>query len=100
MNDPVKPTKYPLDRIVCRNLTNLEQNNDYNISVLAINSEGSGPVSQSIVVTTNEASDKNFQLCKSEFVISKLFLTNTLFICTYETIITPVCKRLEYLYKQ
>ena len=52
---PVVPTDYPLNRTVCRNLTSLQQNNDYNITVIAINSVGPGPISQSIVVTTNES---------------------------------------------
>ena len=42
---------------VCRNLTDLQQNNDHNITVIAINSQGPGPISQSIVVTTNEAGE-------------------------------------------
>ena len=54
----VEPTAYPLDGTVCRNLTNLQQNNDYNITVIAINSQGPGPISQSTVITTNEAGEK------------------------------------------
>ena len=57
VNVPVEPTAYPLDRIVCRNLTSLQQNNNYNITVIAINSQGSGPVSQSFVETTNDAGE-------------------------------------------
>ena len=57
VNIPVEPTAYPLDGTVCRNLTNLQQNNDYNITVIAINSQGPGPISQSIVVTTNAAGE-------------------------------------------
>ena len=55
VNVPVELIAYPLDGTVCRNLTNLQQNNDYSITVIAINSQGPGPVSQSIVITTNEA---------------------------------------------
>ena len=55
VNVPVELIAYPLDGTVSRNLTNLQQNNDYNITVIAINSQGPGPVSQSIVITTNEA---------------------------------------------
>ena len=60
---PVVPTDYPLDRTVCRNLTGLQQNNDYNITVMAINSVGPGPISQSIVVTTNESGENIIQQC-------------------------------------
>ena len=57
VNVSVESTAYPLNRIVCRNLTNLQQNNAYNITVIAINSQGPGPVSQSTVITTNEAGE-------------------------------------------
>ena len=57
INILVEPTAYPLDETVCSNLTNLQQNNNYNITVIAINSRGPGPISQSIIVTTNEAGE-------------------------------------------
>ena len=60
---PVVPTDYPLNRTVCRNLTSLQQNNDYSITVIAINSVGSGPISQSIVVNTSESGENIVQLC-------------------------------------
>ena len=46
---PVSPTEYPLNRTVCTNLTNLEENNNYTISVLLTNSAGSSPAS--VVIT-------------------------------------------------
>ncbi|KAI6658157.1 Phosphatidylinositol phosphatase PTPRQ-like isoform X2, partial [Oopsacas minuta] len=51
----ISPPSYPLESNVCFNLTNLEEYNNYNITVFAINSQGPGPISQSIVVMTNEA---------------------------------------------
>ena len=52
------PTAYPLNRTLCIYLTNLEEYNEYSITVLAINSEGSGPVSQSILVVTGETGEQ------------------------------------------
>ena len=54
----VSPTEYPLNRTVCTNLTNLEENNNYNISVLLTNSAGSGPASTDITALTLEAGEK------------------------------------------
>ena len=51
----ISPTEYPLNRNVCTTLTNLEENNNYNISVLLTNSAGSGPASADITVLTLEA---------------------------------------------
>ena len=63
VNVPVEATAYPLDGTVCKNLTNLQQNNDYNITVVAINSQGSGPVSQNFVETTKEAGENIIYVC-------------------------------------
>ena len=54
---PVSPTVYPLNRTVCITLTNLEDNNNYNISVLLTNSAGSGPASTDITALTLEAGE-------------------------------------------
>ena len=54
---PVSPTEYPLNRTVCTTLTNLEENNNYNISVLLTNSAGSGPASTDITALTLEAGE-------------------------------------------
>ena len=54
---PVSPTEYPLNRTVCTNLTNLDENNNYNISVLLTNSAGSGPASTDITALTLEAGE-------------------------------------------
>ena len=54
---PVSPTEYPLNRTVCTNLTNLEENNNYTISVLSINSDGAGPITTGIIALTLEAGE-------------------------------------------
>ena len=54
---PVSPTEYPLNRTVCTNLTNLEENNNYTISIVSYNSDGAGPVSTDIAILTQEASE-------------------------------------------
>ena len=51
----ISPTKYPLNRTVCLHLANLEENNNYNISVLLTNSAGSSPASRNITALTLEA---------------------------------------------
>ena len=48
---PVSPTEYPLNRTVCTNLTNLEGNNNYTISIVSINSDGAGPNTTLIALT-------------------------------------------------
>ena len=53
----VSPTEYPLIRTVCTTLTNLEENNNYDISVLLTNSAGSGPASTDITAITLEAGE-------------------------------------------
>ena len=52
----VSPTEYPLNRTLCTNLTNLEENNNYTISLLSNNSDGAGPIT-TIIVLTLEASE-------------------------------------------
>ena len=54
---PVSPTEYPLNRTVCTILTNLEESNNYKISVLLTNSAGSGPASTDITALTLEAGE-------------------------------------------
>ena len=51
------PTEYPLTRTLCINLTNLEENNNYDISIRLTNSAGSGPASTDISVSTLEAGE-------------------------------------------
>ena len=48
---PVSPLEYPLNMTVCTNLSNLEENNNYTISVVSINSDGAGPTTTIIVLT-------------------------------------------------
>ena len=48
---PVSPTEYPLNRTVCTNLTNLEENNNYTISIVSINYDGAGPNTTLIALT-------------------------------------------------
>ena len=55
--EPVSPTEYPLIRAVCTTLTNLEENNNYDISILLTNSAGSGPASTDISALTLEAGE-------------------------------------------
>ena len=54
---PVSLTEYPLNRTVCTNLTNLEENNTYTISVLLTNSAGSGSASADLTVLTPVAGE-------------------------------------------
>ena len=56
----VSPTEYPLNRTVCTTLTNLEENNNYNISVLLTNSAGSGHASANMTALTLEAGEELF----------------------------------------
>ena len=53
----ISPTEYPLNRTVCTTLTNLQEYNTYTISVLLINSAGSGPPSADITVLTPVAGE-------------------------------------------
>ena len=55
--ESVSPTEYPLNRTVCTTLTNLEENNNYNISVLLTNSAGSSPASADITASTPESGE-------------------------------------------
>ena len=48
---PVSPLEYPLNGTVCITLTNLEENNNYTISVVSIHSDGAGPTTTIIVLT-------------------------------------------------
>ena len=59
----VSPTEYPLIRTVCTPLTNLEENNNYDISVLLTNSAGSGPASTDITALTLEAGEYFIIFC-------------------------------------
>ena len=79
------PTAYPLNRTLCIYLTNLEEYNEYSITVLAINSEGSGPVSQSILVVTGETGEQILILWKNASVLWKnashhRMMTKSLFV--------------------
>ena len=46
---------YPLTGIVCRNLTNLEELNNYTISVAAVNRNGTGVASNDLTALTEGA---------------------------------------------
>ena len=48
---PVLPLEYPLNKTVCTTLTNFEENNNYTISVVSINSDGAGPNTTLIALT-------------------------------------------------
>ena len=52
---PVTSTDYPLTRSMCGDVTNLEEYNNYTITVFVTNSAGSGPSSSSVQVQTLEA---------------------------------------------
>ena len=68
---PVSPTEYPLNRTVCTTLTNLEENNNYNISVLLTNSAGSGPASTDITALTLEAGENQILLYMESTILDK-----------------------------
>ena len=48
-------TDYPLTGSVCGDVTNLEEYNDYTITVLLTSSAGSGPSSPSVEIRTQQA---------------------------------------------
>ena len=52
---PVTSTDYPLTGSVCGDVTNLEEYNNYTITVLVTNSAGSGPSSSSVEIRTQQA---------------------------------------------
>ena len=47
--------KYPLKGNFCTNLTNLQEYNNYTITVSAVNAAGTGPESRSITFSTKQA---------------------------------------------
>ena len=51
----VTPQVYPLTGMICRNLTNLEEFNNYTISVAAVNQNGTGVISNALTALTDEA---------------------------------------------
>ena len=51
----ITPQVYPLTGIICRNLTNLEEFNNYTISVSAVNRNGTGVASNDLIALTEEA---------------------------------------------
>ena len=53
----VLPLEYPLTGTVCTNITGLQENNSYTISIKLTNSAGIGPASTVISVLTPEASE-------------------------------------------
>ena len=61
MDVPISPTIYPLSSMLCVNLINLEENNNYTITVEAVNSIGNGTESAGVIELTDEAGEyKNF----------------------------------------
>ena len=60
MGVPVSPVVYPLIIMFCDNLTNLEEFNNYNITVGAVNSIGNGTRSDGVMQLTDEAGKCNF----------------------------------------
>ena len=57
---PVSTVVYPLSTMLCVNLTNLEEYNNYNITVEAVNSIGDGPESDGVIQITDQAGEYNF----------------------------------------
>ena len=53
----VAQTMYPLTGRICVNLTNLEEFINYNTSVVAINTVGTGPASINVMQVTSEAGE-------------------------------------------
>ena len=53
----VTSTEYPLTGSVCSDVTNLEEYNNYTITILLTNSAGSGPSSSDVQVRTLQAGE-------------------------------------------
>ena len=51
----VTPQVYPLTGMICSNLTNLQEFNNYTISVAAVNQNGTGVESTALTALTDEA---------------------------------------------
>ena len=51
----VSPSVYPLSGMICRNLTGLEEFNNYTISVAAVNQNGTGLTSVGLIALTDQA---------------------------------------------
>ena len=51
----VSPPVYPLSGMICRNLTGLEEFNNYTISVAAVNQNGTGEASGDLTALTDQA---------------------------------------------
>ena len=51
----VSPSVYPLSGMICRNLTGLEEFNNYTISVAAVNQNGTGLTSVGLMALTDQA---------------------------------------------
>ena len=57
---PISPVVYPLSAMLCVILTNLEEYNNYTITVEAVNSIGDGPESDGVIQITDQAGEYNF----------------------------------------
>ena len=57
MSVSVYPEVYPLTNMLCCNLTNLQEYNNYTIRVKAVNTNGDGPESVEVVGQTDEAGE-------------------------------------------
>ena len=57
MSVSVYPKVYPLTNMLCCNLTNLQEYNNYTIRVKSVNTNGEGPESDGVVVQTDEAGE-------------------------------------------
>ena len=55
MSVSVYPEVYPLTNMLCCNLTNLQEYNNYTLRVKAVNTNGDGPESDGVVGQTDEA---------------------------------------------
>ena len=54
---PISPAVYPLSTMFCANLTNLQEYNNYTVSIEAVNANGDGPASVGTVEQTDSSGE-------------------------------------------